>query len=109
MLLACVEMLRFGIPRHARSTSIGENSGEMLRSVHVRLNIAVEFEDILGKRALALSGAGEIQRIVNLAPRLPLADSDLVADHYIALGLTTTPHFDVPAPGLGVDPRLDWR
>jgi hypothetical protein len=55
MLLACRKMLRFGIPRHARPASIGENSGEILRSVYVRLNIAVEFEDNLGKRAMAPS------------------------------------------------------
>jgi len=49
--------VRFGIPRHAQPASIGENSGEILRSVYVRLNIAVEFEDILGKRALERSSA----------------------------------------------------
>jgi hypothetical protein len=77
MLLACIEMLRFGIPRHAQSASIGENSGEILRSVCVRLNIAVEFE--------------EIQRIANLAPRLPLAGSDLAADYYIELSALRRP------------------
>jgi polar amino acid transport system substrate-binding protein len=87
---------------------IGENSGEILRAVYVRLNIAVEFEDVPGKRALALSSAGEIQRIANLAPRLPLADSDLAADHYIEPSASRRPLISMcrlPA----WDPRLDWR
>jgi hypothetical protein len=104
ILLACIEMLRFGIPRHAQSASIGENSGEILRSIYVRLNIAVEFEDILGKRALALSRARlprESKGSPISPPRLPLAGSDLAADHYIEPSASRRPpYFEVPAPGL---------
>ncbi|MBR0827035.1 transporter substrate-binding domain-containing protein [Bradyrhizobium manausense] len=49
--------------------------GEMLREVYARLNIKLEFEDVPGKRALALSSAGEldgeIQRIANLSKDYP--------------------------------------
>jgi hypothetical protein len=47
-----------------------------LRVVYGRLNIAVEFEDVLGKRALELSSAGEfdeeVQGIADLASHYPM-------------------------------------
>jgi polar amino acid transport system substrate-binding protein len=49
--------------------------GEILRTVYARLNISIEFADVPGKRALALSSAGEldgeVHRIANLAQAYP--------------------------------------
>src|SRR5207244_8498992 len=69
LLLACMSILLSGIPSHAQSvirlariTDIPDQyvGGEILRAVYGRLNITVAFEDVPGKRALALSSTGEL-------------------------------------------------
>jgi polar amino acid transport system substrate-binding protein len=84
IFLVCMSMLLSGIPSHAQSVirlariaDIPDQyvGGEILRAVYGHLNIAVEFEDVPGKRALALSSAGEldgeVHRIANLARDYP--------------------------------------
>jgi ABC-type amino acid transport substrate-binding protein len=74
--------------------------GEMLRAVYARLNIKLEFEDVPGKRALALSSAGEvdgeIQRIGTLSRDYPTLLQVTPAINYIEPAVFTTRlHFDV--------------
>ncbi|TFV39514.1 transporter substrate-binding domain-containing protein [Bradyrhizobium frederickii] len=61
--------------------------GEMLRAVYAKLNIRLEFEDLPGKRALALSSAGavdgEIQRIGTLSRDYPTLIQVTPAINYI--------------------------
>ena len=76
--LACLSLLAAApsqaqdLIRLARIADIPDQyvGGEMLRAVYAKLNIKLEFEDVPGKRALALSSAGEvdgeIQRIGTL-------------------------------------------
>ena len=84
ILLVCISMLLSGTPsqaqsviRLARIADIPDQyvGGEILRAVYGRLNIAVEFEDVPGKRALALNSTGEldgeVHRIANLARDYP--------------------------------------
>jgi len=102
-------MLLFGIPAHAQSVirlariaDIPDQyvGGEILRAVYSHLNIAVEFEDVPGKRALALSSTGEldgeIQRIANLASDYPTLVQISPPINYIEPSVfTTTLRFDV--------------
>ena len=80
ILFICISMLVTGIPCHAQSViklariaDIPDQfvGGEILRAVYARLNISIEFADVPGKRALALSSAGEldgeVHRIANLS------------------------------------------
>lgn len=74
--------------------------GEMLRAVYARLNIKLEFEDVPGKRALALSSAGEldgeIQRIANLSKDYPTLVQIMPPINYIEPTVFTTKlRFDV--------------
>ncbi|MBR0715550.1 ABC transporter substrate-binding protein [Bradyrhizobium liaoningense] len=74
--------------------------GEMLRAVYARLNIKLEFEDVPGKRALALSSTGEldgeIQRIANLAKDYPTLVQISPPINYIEPSVFTTKlRFDV--------------
>lgn len=74
--------------------------GEMLRAVYARLNIKLEFEDVPGKRALALSSAGEldgeIQRIANLTKDYPTLIQISPPINYIEPSVFTTGlRFDV--------------
>ncbi|TWB01482.1 substrate-binding periplasmic protein [Bradyrhizobium stylosanthis] len=74
--------------------------GEMLRAVYAKLNIKLEFEDVPGKRALALSSAGEvdgeIQRIGTLSRDYPTLVQVTPAINYIEPAVFTTRlHFDV--------------
>ncbi|TPQ34864.1 ABC transporter substrate-binding protein [Bradyrhizobium guangdongense] len=74
--------------------------GEMLRAVYARLNIRLEFEDVPGKRALALSSAGEldgeIQRIANLSKDYPTLVQISPPINYIEPSVFTTRlRFDV--------------
>ncbi|MGT2501101.1 substrate-binding periplasmic protein [Bradyrhizobium guangxiense] len=61
--------------------------GELLRAVYAKLNIRLEFEDVPGKRALALSSAGEvdgeIQRIGTLSRDYPTLIQVTPAINYI--------------------------
>jgi len=108
-LLACISMLLPGMPSHAQSTirlaRIAEIpdqyvGGEILRVIYGRLNIAVEFEDVPGKRALVLSSTGEldgeVQRIANLARDYPTLVQISPPINYIEPSVfTTTLRFDV--------------
>ena len=74
--------------------------GEMLRAVYAKLNIELEFVDVPGKRALALSSAGEvdgeIQRIGTLSREYPTLLQVAPAINYIEPSVFTTKlHFDV--------------
>jgi ABC-type amino acid transport substrate-binding protein len=74
--------------------------GEMLRAVYAKLDIKLEFEDVPGKRALALSSAGEvdgeIQRIGTLSRDYPTLVQVTPAINYIEPTVFTTKlHFDV--------------
>lgn len=74
--------------------------GEMLRAVYARLNIKLEFQDVPGKRALALSSTGEldgeIQRIANLSKDYPTLVQISPAINYIEPSVFTTRlRFDV--------------
>lgn len=84
IFLVCISMSLTSMPCHgqsvirlARIADIPDQfvGGEILRAVYARLNISVEFADVPGKRALALSSAGEldgeVQRIANLAQTYP--------------------------------------
>lgn len=109
MLLVCVSMLLSGIPsqaqsaiRLARIAGIPDQyvGGEILRAVYGRLNIAVEFEDVPGKRALALSSAGEldgeVHRIADLARDYPTLLQISPPINYIEPSVFTTElRFDV--------------
>src|SRR6185369_5874235 len=109
MLLACISMLLPGMPSHAQSVirlariaDIPDQfvGGEILRAVYARLNIAVEFADVPGKRALALSSAGEldgeVHRIANLAQTYPTLVQISPPINYIEPSVfTTTLRFEV--------------
>ncbi|KGT75697.1 ABC transporter substrate-binding protein [Bradyrhizobium japonicum] len=74
--------------------------GEMLRAVYTKLNIKLAFEDVPGKRALALSSAGEvdgeIQRIGTLSSDYPTLIKVTPAINYIEPAVFTTKlRFDV--------------
>src|SRR3569833_1665692 len=74
--------------------------GEMLRAVYAKLNIRLEFEDVPGKRALALSSAGEvdgeIQRIGTLSRDYPTLVQVTPAINYIEPAVFATKlRFDV--------------
>jgi ABC-type amino acid transport substrate-binding protein len=102
-------MLVTGIPAHAQSVirlariaDIPDQyvGGEILRAIYGRLNIAVEFADVPGKRALALSSAGEldgeVHRIANLAQTYPTLLQISPAINYIEPSVFTTAlRFDV--------------
>ncbi|GLR83360.1 substrate-binding periplasmic protein [Bradyrhizobium iriomotense] len=88
--------------RLARIANIPDQyvGGEMLRAVYARLNIKLEFEDVPGKRALALSSAGEldgeIQRIGTLSKDYPTLVRVSPAINYIEPAVFTTKlRFDV--------------
>ena len=109
ILFVCIAMLVTGIPSHAQSVirlariaDIPDQfvGGEILRAVYARLNISVEFADVPGKRALALSSAGEldgeVHRIANLAQTYPTLVQISPAINYIEPSVfTTTLRFDV--------------
>jgi ABC-type amino acid transport substrate-binding protein len=109
MIVVCLWMLLSGISCHAQSVmrlariaDIPDQyvGGEILRAVYARLNITVEFEDVPGKRALALSSAGEldgeIQRIGNLSRDYPTLVRISPPINYIEPSVfTTTLHFEV--------------
>jgi ABC-type amino acid transport substrate-binding protein len=106
--LLCL-LLFAGSPAHAQSVirlariaDIPDQyvGGEMLRAVYARLNIKLEFEDVPGKRALALSSAGEldgeIQRIGTLSNEYPTLLRVSPAINYIEPSVFTSRlHFDV--------------
>ncbi|MGV7216283.1 substrate-binding periplasmic protein [Bradyrhizobium sp. UFLA05-112] len=88
--------------RLARIANIPDQyvGGEMLRVVYARLNIKLEFEDVPGKRALALSSAGEldgeIQRIGTLSKDYPTLLRVTPAINYIEPAVFATKlRFDV--------------
>lgn len=109
IFLVCLSVLATGIPSHAQSVirlariaDIPDQyvGGEILRAIYGRLNIAVEFADVPGKRALALSSAGEldgeVHRIANLAQTYPTLVQVSPAINYIEPSVfTTTLRFDV--------------
>ncbi|MBI5263117.1 MAG: transporter substrate-binding domain-containing protein [Bradyrhizobium sp.] len=109
MFLVCVLTLLSGIPSHAQSVirlsriaDIPDQyvGGEILRVVYGRLNIAIEFADVPGKRALALSSAGEldgeIQRIAKVAQDYPTLVQISPPINYIEPAVFTTRlHFEV--------------
>ena len=108
LLFVCLFVLA-GSPTHAQSVirlariaDIPDQyvGGEMLRAVYARLNIKLEFEDVPGKRALALSSAGEldgeIQRIGTLSNEYPTLLRVSPAINYIEPSVFTSRlHFDV--------------
>ncbi|MCP3465599.1 MULTISPECIES: ABC transporter substrate-binding protein [unclassified Bradyrhizobium] len=88
--------------RLARIANIPDQyvGGEMLRVVYAQLNIKLEFEDVPGKRALALSSAGEldgeIQRIGTLSKDYPTLVRVTPAINYIQpSAFATKLRFDV--------------
>ena len=108
MAIACLSLLAAGptqaqeLIRLARITDIPDQyvGGEMLRAVYAKLNIRLEFEDVPGKRALALSSAGEvdgeIQRIGTLSRDYPTLIQVTPAINYIEPTVFTTKlRFDV--------------
>jgi polar amino acid transport system substrate-binding protein len=102
LLLSSVPGQAQSVIRLARIANIPDQyvGGEILRTVYARLNIQLEFEDVPGKRALALSSAGEldgeIQRIGNLAKDYPTLVQISPPINYIEPSVfTTTLHFDV--------------
>jgi polar amino acid transport system substrate-binding protein len=108
-LLVIVAMLAIGTPTHAQSVirlariaDIPDQfvGGELLRAVYARLNISLEFADVPGKRALALSSSGEldgeVHRIADLAQTYPTLLQISPAINYIEPSVfTTTLRFDV--------------
>lgn len=108
IIVACLSLLAAG-PSHAqelirlaRIADIPDQyvGGEMLRAVYAKLNIKLEFEDVPGKRALALSSAGEvdgeIQRIGTLSSDYPTLIQVTPAINYIEPAVFTTKlRFDV--------------
>ncbi len=108
-LLVIVAMLATGTPTHAqpvirlaRIADIPDQfvGGELLRAVYARLNISLEFADVPGKRALALSSSGEldgeVHRIADLAQTYPTLLQISPAINYIEPSVfTTTLRFDV--------------
>ncbi|MBR1172782.1 transporter substrate-binding domain-containing protein [Bradyrhizobium sp. KB893862 SZCCT0404] len=101
-LLAAAPSQAQDLIRLARIADIPDQyvGGEMLRAVYAKLNIKLEFEDVPGKRALALSSAGEvdgeIQRIGTLSRDYPTLVQVTPAINYIEPAVFTTRlHFDV--------------
>src|SRR3954470_13979786 len=108
IIVACLSLLA-AAPSHAqelirlaRIADIPDQyvGGEMLRAVYAKLNIKLEFEDVPGKRALALSSAGEvdgeIQRIGTLSRDYPTLIQVRPAINYIEPAVFTAKlHFDV--------------
>lgn len=108
-LLVIVATLATGTPTHAQSVirlariaDIPDQfvGGELLRAVYARLNISLEFADVPGKRALALSSSGEldgeVHRIAGLAQTYPTLLQISPAINYIEPSVfTTTLRFDV--------------
>ena len=108
ILVICLSLFISGassaqsVIRLARIADIPDQyvGGEMLRAVYAKLNIKLEFEDVPGKRALALSSAGEvdgeIQRIGTLSRDYPTLLQVTPAINYIEPAVFTTRlHFDV--------------
>ncbi|MGY8637221.1 transporter substrate-binding domain-containing protein [Bradyrhizobium sp. 14AA] len=108
IIVACLSLLASGpsqaqeLIRLARIADIPDQyvGGEMLRVVYARLNIKLEFEDVPGKRALALSSAGEvdgeIQRIGTLSRDYPTLVQVTPAINYIEPAVFATKlRFDV--------------
>jgi ABC-type amino acid transport substrate-binding protein len=108
IVVACLSLLAAGsssaqsVIRLARIADIPDQyvGGEMLRAVYAKLNIKLEFEDVPGKRALALSSSGEvdgeIQRIGTLSRDYPTLVKVTPAINYIEPAVFTTKlHFDV--------------
>lgn len=108
IIVACLSLLASGpsqaqeLIRLARIADIPDQyvGGEMLRAVYARLNIKLEFEDVPGKRALALSSAGEvdgeIQRIGTLSRDYPTLVQVTPAINYIEPAVFATKvRFDV--------------
>ncbi|MBR1128438.1 substrate-binding periplasmic protein [Bradyrhizobium iriomotense] len=101
-LLAAAPSQAQELIRLARIADIPDQyvGGEMLRAVYAKLNIKLEFEDVPGKRALALSSAGEvdgeIQRIGTLSRDYPTLVQVTPAINYIEPAVFTTKlHFEV--------------
>lgn len=108
IIVACLSLLAAGpsqaqeLIRLARIAGIPDQyiGGEMLRAVYAKLNIKLEFEDVPGKRALALSSAGEvdgeIQRIGTLSHDYPTLIQVTPAINYIEPAVFATKlRFDV--------------
>jgi ABC-type amino acid transport substrate-binding protein len=102
LLLSAVQCQAQSVIRLARIAGFPDQyvGGEILREVYGRLNINVEFEDVPGKRALALSSAGEldgeIQRIGTLSREYPTLVRISPPINYIEPAVfTTTLQFDV--------------
>jgi polar amino acid transport system substrate-binding protein len=108
IVVACLSLFAAGpsqaqeLIRLARIAGIPDQyvGGEMLRAVYARLNIKLEFEDVPGKRALALSSAGEvdgeIQRIGTLSRDYPTLVEVTPAINYIEPAVFSTKlRFDV--------------
>lgn len=106
--VVCLSLLAAGpsqaqeVIRLARIADIPDQyvGGELLRAVYAKLNIRLEFEDVPGKRALALSSAGEldgeIQRIGTLSRDYPTLIQVAPAINYIEPAVFTTKlHFEV--------------
>jgi polar amino acid transport system substrate-binding protein len=95
IVVVCLLLLAAGpsqgqeVIRLARIADIPDQyvGGEMLRAVYARLNIKLEFEDVPGKRALALSSTGEVdgevQRIGTLSRDYPTLIQVTPAINYI--------------------------
>ena len=107
-VVVCLSLLAAGssqaqpVIRLARIAGIPDQyvGGEMLRAVYAKLNIKLEFEDVPGKRTLALSSAGEvdgeIQRIGTLSRDYPTLIQVTPAINYIEPAVFTAKlHFDV--------------
>ncbi|WLB57638.1 substrate-binding periplasmic protein [Bradyrhizobium japonicum] len=108
IVVLCLSLLAAGpsqaqqLIRLARIADIPDQyvGGEMLRAVYAKLNIKLAFEDVPGKRALALSSAGEvdgeIQRIGTLSSDYPTLIRVTPAINYIEPTVFTTKlRFDV--------------
>ena len=109
IFFVCISMSLASTPCHgqsvirlARIADIPDQfvGGEILRAVYARLNISIEFADVPGKRALALSSAGEldgeVHRIANLAQTYPTLVQISPPINYIEPSVfTTTLRFDV--------------
>jgi len=108
LMVACLSLLAAGpsqaqdVIRLARIADIPDQyvGGEMLRAVYAKLNIRLEFEDVPGKRALAMSSAGEvdgeIQRIGTLSRDYPTLVQVTPAINYIEPAVFATKlRFDV--------------
>ncbi|MCK1359514.1 transporter substrate-binding domain-containing protein [Bradyrhizobium sp. 199] len=104
LIVACLSLLAAApaqaqdLIRLARIADIQDQyvGGEMLRAVYAKLNIRLAFEDVPGKRALALSSAGEvdgeIQRIGTLSRDYPTLVQVTPAINYIEPSVFATKH-----------------